>query len=415
MRVVGAGLALLLGLAGAQSAQAMAFGPFVLNDDRPETVELAAPLSPGDGRLFWEWIIEMPGIETLVLSGTGGAMADALVVAELVHGLGFGTRIDSGTVCSGACALIFMAGTVREAEGEIVFLPAAADASASAADREAAALVPERLAAYGASPELLALIAGLPPKGKILTAGEIADFGIEEAQVAMAPQRGPAPAATRAPAPAAAPDLNFAAPAPPAALPEIAFGALAAPADAPIDWMGDARPVGPAVTGAVEIREAGGRVVRSDEASVQWSVGGTNAPFVRVTAATADPAVTITIDYFHATPSQSSYVGAMAMVTLASDAALPPEAVVTNFRALSGRVATPLNFASAMESVGQGAITMRLDLLAAFTPFTDRTLETAEELVIAFTLADGRDFRVRLPLGTGGAAAFVEARQLRGG
>lgn len=51
------------------------------------------------------------GVAVVCLDSPGGAVPDALKLAALFRERGIGTRLEAGTVCESACALLFMAGS----------------------------------------------------------------------------------------------------------------------------------------------------------------------------------------------------------------------------------------------------------------------------------------------------------------
>jgi hypothetical protein len=95
------------------------YSPFVFDPDYPDVLFLVGGI---DGRtaLNFERAIEKNGVpRVLVLSSDGGFVNQALLIARRVRALHIDTLVPEAGSCYSACSLIFFAGVVRSAEGEL--------------------------------------------------------------------------------------------------------------------------------------------------------------------------------------------------------------------------------------------------------------------------------------------------------
>lgn len=366
-------LAVVLGVAPA-SAQEPA--PFHVAPDSPTTIVLDGPLAAGDGSRVWAAVDAIRDATRVELSGTGGSWFESLAVAEIIRGLRLDTRIVEGATCTGGCALMFMAGIARDMNGTIGFVPFDPGRDPSPADAEAARLVPELFAAYGAAPEFLAMLAVLPADGRLLAPDEAATFGVER-------RRDDGERQSRVLGLYEPREPNWADPEIPAA----AEGVLA----------------------EIVVRAEG--TMDDRRARAFWSKGGeAGAPFIRAdTYSSGPPFWFVGLAYFRDAPAARPFAGARAVISLSSDE-LPREGTVTGLSLVVDGHDIALPFGVTIDWAAADAFTFDLWLLRALTPFFERMLADADWLVFTFTLGDGRNGEVRLPVGSAARAALGLAR-----
>lgn len=113
-------LFVLFGVTGRADANIEdSYYPFVYDDEYPDFLALVDDI---DGRtaLIFERAIEQFGApHTLILSSNGGSVTEALLIARRINSLGINTYIPANAGCYSACAMIFLGGVVRIADGEL--------------------------------------------------------------------------------------------------------------------------------------------------------------------------------------------------------------------------------------------------------------------------------------------------------
>lgn len=111
----------LLGVLGLLCGGARADGlaPFYLPPDVPEMISLDGRIDARSALNFKRALAERPHASVLVLNSSGGLVQIALLIAEEVHDRGLATFIPPYATCASACAFIFLAGSVRMAEGAL--------------------------------------------------------------------------------------------------------------------------------------------------------------------------------------------------------------------------------------------------------------------------------------------------------
>lgn len=359
-------------------AAAQAPMPFHLSTERPSMIVLDGPLAAGDGKRFWEFLAANPAVRRVGLSGPGGVLHDALVVAELVRGYRLDVEVPAGAACAATCVDIFLAGIGRRLDGTIVLAPPEPwTAALGAAGRAALEMEPARLAAYGAPAALLDLRATAPSEGRALTPAEADGFGLARSHGAG----------------------------------EDSVRLIGLYTERQPSLLGD-----PALTGSREgslvFRDAGGVVVETRDLLVSW--GTRDDAEVVFAFANDGPGVearfTLMLNYFHHMPRGEPHFGAAMVVTLSDEAY---GAAVTALRAVIDGPDATLPLLATPEWDAEPTTALRLTFLAAFVPFTDATLERADAVQIDLALADGRTATATLPLEGAGWSAFARARPRR--
>jgi hypothetical protein len=81
--------------------------------DKPSAITLAGAIVKGDAAKFRKLLTPGPNekpVTALLLSSSGGAVAEAAEIATLVRNANIATRVANGATCASACFLIFAAG-----------------------------------------------------------------------------------------------------------------------------------------------------------------------------------------------------------------------------------------------------------------------------------------------------------------
>lgn len=114
-----AALSLVLLAALPADAEVQRFGPFSIDNSRPNVISLSGDIDAGSALNFRRALAASPDAELLVLNSPGGLVAMGLLIADDVYQRRMATLIPAGSGCYSSCALIFLAGDERQVDGEL--------------------------------------------------------------------------------------------------------------------------------------------------------------------------------------------------------------------------------------------------------------------------------------------------------
>lgn len=372
------------------SARTMAFtfGPFSIPEERPDIVVLDGRIRANDAFAFWTLIGDHPEIRTIVLSGAGGSVWETLAVAEIVRGSQMNTIVVGDAACTGTCPLIFFAGIERVAAGTLAIQkPLGNRLLPIDLPFTSAQLIADRLEVYGITYQILSRFDRLEP-------GEIWELSPDEIAV-LAVNRPSSEGmrqlewTTQAPRPA--PDFTL-----------------------PNHYVGDLMPA------TIAVVDAEDRIIRHEDAAVQWSAGGSHeAPTVRAIILTSvdEPYLRLIIDYVQFDMPGMPHVGGAISVAFMPVTGPPPDVARTLafLGHLNETTAIRLDTLSLKLPTTPLSTDFVLWELGAQMPANNAVLSAAAEhsLVYQFKGQPER-YILTYPVGDEGRAAFVAAMEIWG-
>lgn len=95
------------------------FGPFSVDTERPDVIELNGSIDDGSALNFRRALSAAENPKILVLDSGGGLVDMGLLIADDVHHRGLSTIIPKGAKCYSACSYIFLGGQERLVEGDL--------------------------------------------------------------------------------------------------------------------------------------------------------------------------------------------------------------------------------------------------------------------------------------------------------
>lgn len=113
------GVILFAAVGNGASAAEKTFGPFTVDDARPEVIALNGAIDGGAALNFRRALQAAPNARLVTLNSTGGDVQMGLLIADDVHQRGLATYISKSSKCYSACSYIFLAGHERKADGEL--------------------------------------------------------------------------------------------------------------------------------------------------------------------------------------------------------------------------------------------------------------------------------------------------------
>ncbi|URK86690.1 hypothetical protein LP421_20820 [Rhizobium sp. RCAM05350] len=95
------------------------FGPFSISEAAADVIMLNGEIDIGSALNFRRALQAAPNAKLLTLNSPGGTVQMALLIADDVHERGISTYIAKESGCHSACAIIFLAGVERQADGAL--------------------------------------------------------------------------------------------------------------------------------------------------------------------------------------------------------------------------------------------------------------------------------------------------------
>ncbi|MBO0905225.1 endolytic transglycosylase MltG [Jiella sonneratiae] len=173
------------------SARSQSFGPFRVDDARPDIVRLEGIIDNRAGLAYDSVRWSFPHARTLELASPGGNLIIALQIAQAVYRDGLATRIPAGDQCLSACAFIFLAGHEREASGKLGVHRVASAAGDVIAAQLILGDIAEFLDRIQASPQILRILLSTPFESMhVFDADEIVSLGINRSATTGSPAIG---------------------------------------------------------------------------------------------------------------------------------------------------------------------------------------------------------------------------------
>ncbi|RCW87584.1 hypothetical protein C7476_101350 [Phyllobacterium bourgognense] len=164
------------------------FGPFSVDDGRPDVIALNGEIGVGAALDFRRVLQAAPNAKLFVLNSPGGTVAMALLIADDVHQRNLATFIPKGSSCYSACAYIFLAGNERQVDGELGVHQISNDDGNLVSAQYSISDILDVLNRFNTPIEVLTVMFKTPPKDMhVFTSEEVARFHINRKPGAQAP------------------------------------------------------------------------------------------------------------------------------------------------------------------------------------------------------------------------------------
>ncbi|SFI64488.1 hypothetical protein SAMN04515648_0944 [Phyllobacterium sp. CL33Tsu] len=172
-------LVFLASLTAAGLAAQQTFGPFSVDDSRPDVIALNGEIGVGAALDFRRVLQAAPNTKLLVLNSPGGTVEMALLIADDVHQRNIATYIAKGSGCYSACAYIFLAGKERQVDGELGVHQISSDSGNLVSAQYSISDIIDVLNRFETPTEVLTVMFRTPPKDMhVFTQDEVAQFHI---------------------------------------------------------------------------------------------------------------------------------------------------------------------------------------------------------------------------------------------
>jgi hypothetical protein len=101
------------------NATETSFGPFSVDDSKPDVIALKGEIDVGAALNFRRALQAAPNATLITLNSVGSTVQMALLIADDVYQRKLSTYIAKSSSCYSACAYIFLAGAERQVDGEL--------------------------------------------------------------------------------------------------------------------------------------------------------------------------------------------------------------------------------------------------------------------------------------------------------
>ena len=119
LRAACAGIALSLVSFTGAAAGTKTFGPFTVDDARPDIITLNGEIDVNSGLAFRRSLQAAPNAKLVTLNSPGGNVQMGLLIADDIHQRKLATYIPKDSKCFSACSFVFLAGTERKVDGAL--------------------------------------------------------------------------------------------------------------------------------------------------------------------------------------------------------------------------------------------------------------------------------------------------------
>ena len=194
-------------------AEVQRYGPFSIDDDRPNIIALDGEIDTGAALNFRRALTGAPDADVLVLNSPGGIVAMGLLIADDVHRRKMATLIPTGSGCYSSCALIFLAGDERQVDGELGVHQVSSDSRDLVSAQLSISDILEVLNRFDTPVEVLTIMFRTPPEDMhVFTEEEITRYKINRRSIERAPDASePRESAESFPSDMRAPDVSVSA------------------------------------------------------------------------------------------------------------------------------------------------------------------------------------------------------------
>jgi hypothetical protein len=176
------------------SAGENAFGPFTVDDTKPDVITLNGEIDVNAGLNFRRALQAAPGAKLITLNSLGGNVQMGLLIADDIHQRKLATYIPSDSKCFSACAFVFLAGAERKVDGALGVHQISSGSSDLVGAQLAISDIIEVLNRFGTPMDVMHVMFKTPPDDMhVFSQDEIGRYGLNR----TASQRSEESAASR--------------------------------------------------------------------------------------------------------------------------------------------------------------------------------------------------------------------------
>jgi len=147
---------------GAAAAET-SFGPFTVDDAKPDVVKLNGAIAVGSALDFRRALRAAPNAKLITLNSDGGNVQAGLLIADDINQRGLTTYIPRTNKCYSACSYIFLAGKERKADGDLGVHQISSDSPDLVGAQLAISDIIEVLSRFDTPPDVMQIMFKTPP------------------------------------------------------------------------------------------------------------------------------------------------------------------------------------------------------------------------------------------------------------
>jgi hypothetical protein len=161
------------------SAGEKAFGPFTVNDTKPDVIILNGEIDVNAGLNFRRALQAAPAAKHITLNSPGGNVQMGLLVADDIHQRKLATYIPSDSKCFSSCAFVFLAGAERKVDGALGVHQISSGSPDLVGAQLAISDIIEVLNRFGTPIDVMHIMFKTPPEDMhVFTQDEIGRYGL---------------------------------------------------------------------------------------------------------------------------------------------------------------------------------------------------------------------------------------------
>lgn len=189
LRVAFAGVMLsLISFAGA-TAGTKVFGPFTVDDAKPDVITLNGEIDVNSGLAFRRSLQAAPNAKLVTLNSPGGNVQMGLLIADDIHQRKLATYIPKDSKCLSACAFVFLAGDERKVDGALGVHQISSDSPDLVGAQLAISDIIEVLNRFDTPMDVMHIMFKTPPDDMhVFSQEEVAQYKLNRTAGSAAPQ-----------------------------------------------------------------------------------------------------------------------------------------------------------------------------------------------------------------------------------
>lgn len=149
--------------AGVASATETSFGPFTVDDTKPDVIKMSGIVASGAALDFRRALRAAPDAKLIILNSDGGNVQAGLLIADDIQQRALATYIPKESKCYSACSYIFLSGKERKADGELGVHQISSDSPDLVGAQLAISDIIEVLSRFDTPPAVMQIMFKTPP------------------------------------------------------------------------------------------------------------------------------------------------------------------------------------------------------------------------------------------------------------
>lgn len=174
-------------ICGASAAE-KTFGPFTVDDAKPDIIALNGEIDVNSGLAFRRSLKAAPNAKLVTLNSPGGNVQMGLLIADDIHQRKLATYISKESKCFSACSFVFLAGNERKVDGALGVHQISSDSPDLVGAQLAISDIIEVLNRFGTPMEVMHIMFKTPPDAMhVFSQEEVEQYKLNRASGTVSP------------------------------------------------------------------------------------------------------------------------------------------------------------------------------------------------------------------------------------